>query len=118
MAAHFTRHFSRSLPERVLIFFAKSIQVLPFLFFLAIHKNAGGIISEGSLGADNRIQATVRPWTDHIVLKQNGAPLQVLMMLVFMSPQTYFSARLASPWGKLALTYSVREASGELTETM
>src|SRR5436309_5296480 len=75
MAAHFTRHFSRSLPERVLIFLAKWVKVLPLLFFLAIHKNAGGIISEGALGADNGIQAAVRPRADHVMLKQNGAPL-------------------------------------------
>ena len=45
-------------------------------------------------------------------------PFCVLMMLVFMSPQMYFSERFGSPSAKFAFTYALSEASDELTETM
>src|ERR1039457_6343792 len=46
-------------------------------------------------------------------LDSSSKPATGKSMLVFMSPQTYLSARFASPSAKFAFTYALSEASDE-----
>src|SRR6266567_571655 len=69
VATHFTGQFTSCLPEWVLVLFTKRIDGLPVFFLRAVYEHTRRVVGKYALGARDRIEATVRPWVDHVMLE-------------------------------------------------